>query len=132
LVDTPTLCRLAMTDPQRVSAAIQSDYAYNVGHYSDGLHRVIPVAARYSAQVPLLADQPPHENFHTVRPGNSPNHGGRGQNVLYTDLHVGWHNSRRIGPRDADLFLNARNQLAPGVDHEDNALLPSMVPFLGW
>ena len=87
---------------------------------------------RARPQVPLLADQPPHENFRSIRPGNSPNHHGRGQNVVYADLHVGWHNTRRLGPRDADMFLNARNQLAPGVDDDDNVLLPSMVPALGW
>jgi hypothetical protein len=79
-----------------------------------------------------LADQPPHENFRHLRPGNSPNHAGRGQNVLYSDLHVGWHNTRRLGPRDEDMFLNARRELAPGIGEDDTALLPSMVPFLGW
>lgn len=130
LLDFGSVCRLAATDPQRVRDAICTDYAYNVGHYQPS-GGVVPVAARYSAHVPLLADQPPHLNFRSLLPGNSPNHGGRGQNVLYTDLHVGWHHSRRIG-NDDDMFLNARNQLAPGIDSGDHALLPSMVPFLGW
>ena len=130
LPDFRAFCRLAATDPQRARAALGSDYAYNVGHYQSG--RVVPVAAFYSAQVPLLADQPPHDNYRVLRPGNSPNHGGRGQNVLYTDLHVGWHNTRRIAPDDPDMFLNHQNELAPGLDHDDTALLPSMVPFVGW
>jgi hypothetical protein len=131
LLDFPSVCRLQATDPQRVKDAICSDYAYNVGHYHPS-GRVVPVAARYSARIPLLADQPPHQNFRSLLEGNSPNHAGRGQNVLYTDLHVGWHNTRRLGPQDSDMFLNARRQLAPGVDAEDTAMLPSMVPFLGW
>ncbi len=132
LADFRSLCRLAVTAPQSAQDAIGSDYAYNVGHYNASAGRVVPVSAKFSGTVPLLSDQPPHENFRTVHPGNSPNHGGRGQNVLYSDLHVGWHNTRRIGPTDPDLFLNALNRARPGVDGEDHALLPSMVPFLGW
>jgi len=132
LPDFRSVCRLAASDPQKAREVIGTDYAYNVGHVQPNSGRVVPVSARYSAQIPLLADQPPHENFRTVRPGNSPNHHGRGQNVLYTDLHVGWHNTRRLGPKDPDMFLNDFNELAPGIDLEDNALLPSMVPFLGW
>lgn len=123
-------CRLAANDPQKACKTIGSDYAYNVGHYDSG--RVVSLAASRSEQVPLLADQPPHENFQALRPGNSPNHGGRGQNVLYADLHVGWHNTRRLGPNDPDMFLNDRNELAPGLDSDDAALLSCMVPFVGW
>ncbi len=132
VADFHSLCRLAKTEPATVHETIGSDYAYNVGHYNAGAGKVLPVSARFSGTVPLLADQPGHDNYRWVRPGNSPNHGGRGQNVLYSDLHVGWHNTRRIGPTDPDLFLNARQQMAPGVDGDDHALLPSMVPFLGW
>ena len=128
--DYRSLCRLAANEPLKALDAIHTDYAYNVGHFFGG--RVVPIPARDSVPVPLLADQPPHENFRWVRSGNSPNHGGRGQNVLYTDLHVGWHNTRRLDPDDADMFLNASNELAPGVDSHDTALLPSMVPFGGW
>lgn len=132
VLDFASIRRLQRVNPRRVLESIGSDYAYNVGHYHRDSGRVVPVAAHVSARVPLLADQPPHEDFRTVLPGNSPNHGGRGQNVLYSDLHVGWHNTRRLGPHDPDMFLNSRNELAPGLDAEDNALLPSMVPFLGW
>jgi hypothetical protein len=134
LPDFKTLSRLARTDPDRARQAICSSYAYNVGHQHPSGRGVVPVAAVISATVPLLADQPPHADaeFRSLRPGNSPNHGGRGQNVLYSDLHVGWHNTRRIGPKDDDLFLNARQQIAPGLSPDDTALLPSMVPCLGW
>jgi hypothetical protein len=127
-----TVCKLQETDPARLREMLCSDYAYNVGHWHQAQGKVVAVNAVFSANVPLLADQPPHEEFRRIRPGNSPNHGGRGQNVLYSDLHVGWHNTRRIGPNDPDLYLNNRAELAPGVDPEDAALLPSLTPFLGW
>jgi hypothetical protein len=132
LPDFQALCRLQSTNPARLREMICSDYAYNVGHWHPAKGKVVPVNAIFSATVPVLADQPPHEEFRRVRSGNSPNHGGRGQNVLYSDLHLGWHNTRRIGPNDPDLYLNNRRELAPGVDPDDAALLPSMTPFLGW
>jgi len=132
LPDFKAICRLHATNPKKACAALASDYAYNVGYHHPELGRVGPIAAVHSAVTPLLADQPPHEDFQTLPDGNSPNHGGRGQNVLYTDLHVGWHNTRRLSPKDDDMFLNALHRAAPGVDVDDAALLPSMVPALGY
>jgi hypothetical protein len=129
--DFETLCRLQKDDPERVREVICTDYAYNVGHRHPAGH-VVPITAVHTASVPLLADQPSHHNFRLALPGNSPNHGGRGQNVLYADLHVGWHNTRRLGPKDDDMFTNAHHQLAPGLTEDDNARLPSLFPFLGW
>ena len=107
---------------------VHSDYAYNVGYREPtGEHR--PVSAVHTSLSPLLADQPAHDDFPHIYPGNSPNHGGRGQNVLYSDLHVGWHNTRRLGPLDADMFLNEQRQPAPGIHPADAALLPSRFPF---
>lgn len=132
MLDFRTVCHLSRTNPEAARHALCTTYAYNVGYFHPGLKRVVPIAADHQAVVPLLADQGPHENFRTMLPGNSPNHSGRGQNVLYTDLHVGWHNSRRISPRDADMYLNNNKDLAPGVDAEDTAILPSLTPALGW
>ena len=130
--DFKTVCRLHEASPEQACDAIGSDYAYNPGYRHPDHGRVVPIAAIHSANVALLADQPPHDNFRTRRLGNSPNHGGRGQNVLYSDLHIGWHNTRRLGPKDDDMFLNARREAAPGLNLEDAALLPSMAPARGY
>ena len=130
LPNLATVCRLHETDPERCSTLVPTDYAYNVG-YRQPTGTIVPVEALYTPTTPLLADQPAHDGFPHIFPGNSPNHAGRGQNVLYTDLHVGWHNTRRIGPHDADLFLNDLRQPAPGVHQRDAALLPSRFPFIG-
>jgi hypothetical protein len=121
----------ACSDTEAARRAIEIDYAYNVGHRLPS-GRVAPINAVHSATVPMLSDQPPHHDYRIILAGNSPNHRGRGQNVLYTDLHVGWHNSRRLNAKDADMFLNKRSQPAPGVDPDDSVLLPSLTPFLGW
>ena len=118
--------------PTRACEAIGSDYAYNVGYHHPDLGRVVPIAAVHSANI--AAPGRPAPARRTSGPGstgNSPNHGGRGQNVLYSDLHVGWHNTRRLGPNDDDMFLNALRQIGPGLNADDAALLPSMMPVPG-
>jgi hypothetical protein len=52
--------------------------------------------------------------------------------VLYSDLHVGWHNTRRLSPKDSDMFLNDSHHAAPGLYPEDAALLHPTIPTLGW
>jgi hypothetical protein len=125
------LCELQQSDPGRYRAAMFGDYAYNVS-YRHRSGRVEPIEAVHSPLIPLLADQPDHEDAHKIRPGNSPNHGGRGQNVLFSDLHVRWHSTRQIMPVDDDMFLNAAQELAPGLHEGDAVLCPNHVPFLGW
>jgi hypothetical protein len=126
--DLRELLRLQRTNPRLYNETLHSDYAYNisVGRHSAGIERI---EADHGI-VPLLSDQPDHDGF-GIRPGNSPNHGGRGQNVLYSDLHVGWHPTRRISPHDADMYLNRAGQLSPGDDESDAVLSPSLVPFNG-
>jgi prepilin-type processing-associated H-X9-DG protein len=109
----------------------QNDYAYHLG-FRNKSGRAGPVPVALTSQIPLLADQPAHQAYRKILDGNSPNHGGRGQNVLFTDGHVLWHATRRIGPEDADMFLNAEQQIAPGVNEKDAALVPSLVPFAGY
>ena len=124
------LAALAKSDPQRFHETLRWDYAYNVS-YRHQSGRVEPIEAMHSPRVPLLADQPDHVSHRHILAGNSRNHGGRGQNVLYTDLHVRWHNTRRLNPLDSDMFLNDRGELGPGLHQNDAVLCPSEVPFAG-
>jgi hypothetical protein len=125
------LSELQKTDPARARDTLCWDYAYNVS-YRHRSGRVEPIEAVHSPLIPLLADQPNHDGGRVIRPGNSPNHGGRGQNVLFSDLHVGWHPTRQILPVDDDMFLNADHDLAPGLREGDAVLAPTHVPFTGW
>ena len=80
---------------------------------------------------PFSPTSPNHENYFTIKAGNSPNHGGRGQNVLFGDGSVRWFRTRNAGPHDPDLFLNNDQQPRPGVHVSDSVLMPSKMPFHG-
>jgi len=118
------------TDPEAYRRMLCWDYAYNVGYRNASGH-VGPLDVAHSSQVPVIADQPDHQDFLTIREGNSPNHGRRGQNVLFGDGSVRWFHSRHVGPSDPDLFLNNDQQPRPGVHALDSVLVPSKVPFQG-
>ena len=101
------------------------DYAYNVGYRHQPSAEAEPIKlAALPASTPILADQPPHDD-RTILPGNSPNHGFRGQNVLFTDLHVQWFSTRRV-KLDRDLFLNDNDRPEPGIGPLDAALVPAV------
>ena len=73
------------------------DYAYNVGFRHHSSSEAEPIRLAFPATTPLLADHPPHHDDRSVvLPGNSPNHGFRGQNVLFSDLPVEWFPTRRV------------------------------------
>ncbi len=106
------------------------DYAYNVGYRHPTGHPG-PHELNLSSGMPVLADSPYHVNFATIGDGNSPNHGRRGQNVLYGDSSVRWLGTRRASPHDPDIYLNNDRKARPGVHFQDAVLVPSKVPFHG-
>jgi hypothetical protein len=122
--------QIRRTQPDAYRRMLIWDYAYNVGYRHPSGHNG-PLEAVHSSRIPVLADQPDHEDFLTIREGNSPNHGRRGQNVLFGDGSVLWFHSRRVGPSDPDLYLNNEDQPRPGVHVLDSVLVPSKVPFGG-
>ena len=101
------------------------DFAYNVGYVNSQSGRPEPIAPGLPVSVPLLADQPSHDGHGHVLAGNSPNHGRRGQNVLFSDLSLRWLPTREVGPHDHDLFLNAMQQPEPGLSYQDAAVIPA-------
>ncbi|AGA29171.1 hypothetical protein [Singulisphaera acidiphila] len=113
--------------PESYRRMLDGDYAYHVG-YRNRSGRPGPVLASHSSHVPLLADQPAHEGG-VILEGNSPNHGGRGQNVLFSDGHITWHTTRQVSPLDLDIFLNEDHRPGPGVNANDAALIPSLFPY---
>jgi hypothetical protein len=119
-----TLCKMRREAPDDFRKLLSWDYAYNVG-YNHASGRPGPVPASLSATIPLLGDQPPHQDGRILA-GNSPNHHYRGQNIVFTDGHVGWFNTRRISPLDSDVFLNNEQQPAPGLHEHDAVLMPSL------
>ena len=117
-------------DPARYKNMLCWDYAYNVG-YRHGSGHPGPLEVVHSSHIPVIADQPSHDNYTTIREGNSPNHGGRGQNVLFGDGSVQWFRTRIGGPHDPDIFLNNHHQPRPGIHVQDSVLVPAKMPFHG-
>jgi hypothetical protein len=119
---------IRQSDPDRYQRMLMWDYAYNVG-YRHASGSPGPLEVVFASRVPVLADQPDHENYLKIREGNSPNHQRWGQNVLFGDGSVGWFRTRRISPIDDDLYLNNEHQPRPGLRVEDSVLVPSKTPF---
>jgi hypothetical protein len=120
--------QIRRTDPDRFQRMLCWDYAYNVGYCHASGHPG-PLEVVLASRVPVLADQPDHENYLKIREGNSPNHQRWGQNVLFGDGSVGWFRTRQISPKDPDLYLNNEHQPRPGLYVEDSVLVPSHTPF---
>jgi prepilin-type processing-associated H-X9-DG protein len=115
-------CRATLAELQSLSSeefgrrapGLLGCYGYSLGYWDHG--QVHGVCRSDDHQV-LLADRPPAGG----RPGNSPNHGGTGQNVLFVDGHVEWHPTRTLGGDD-DLYLNQNQQVGAGVDRNDRVI----------
>jgi hypothetical protein len=123
--------QIRKTDPLAYQPMLCWDYAYNVGYRNPSSGSPCALEVACSSQIPVIADQPDHQDFQIIRDGNSPNHGRRGQNVLFGDSSVRWFHTRNIGPLDPDLFLNNNHEARPGIHVSDSVLMPSKVPFQG-
>jgi prepilin-type processing-associated H-X9-DG protein len=116
-----------LADPKKVSddkfsrlaTQLSGCYAYTLG-YREG--RDLRGCCQRAYPVPIMSDRPLYreEALRHQPEANSPNHGGRGQNVLFTDGHVAFLTSRLIGPDD--IFLNKHRHVAAGVDPDDTVL----------
>ncbi len=128
LVSFDHLEQLRNTNPAKYREMVNWDYAYNVGYrHASGMPGPIE-GDLASSGIPVLADQPNHDGVQVFQ-GNSPNHAGRGQNVLFGDGSVRWFLTRRVSPLDPDLFLNNEHQPLPGLTPTDAVLVPSKMPF---
>jgi hypothetical protein len=105
--------------------SMQHGYAYSVG-YHEGGQVVGPRLedGKPNSQMPLVADNSPPD---PLQGHQSLNHGGCGQNVLYSDGHVVFCPSRFVGYNLDDIYLNRANRVAAGVDWSD-AVLTGAVP----
>jgi hypothetical protein len=103
------------------------DYSYNIGYSVERKPCKIP--REVHGEYPILADRPNTDDAGTVLPGNSKNHGGRGQNVFFSGGHVRWLNSRKLGDQDQDIFVNRRSELQPGMDDHDAVIGPTGTRF---
>lgn len=124
--DLETMCQREAANPLSMRHMFCSDYAFSLGYRKSPDDSPRPIPAVLTQRIPVISDIPAHdESTHTILEGNSPNHHFRGQNVLYTDGHVGWLHDRRVfGIADDDVFMNAARRAEPGLHARDAVLVP--------
>ena len=105
-----------------VSRKLAGCYAYTLGYTQDGTLQ----GARCSdeGRTPIMSDCPPNDGA-LYTGGNSANHGGRGQNVLFLDGSVMFAATRNVGLGGDDIFISKRNRQEAGRDRLDCVLGPS-------
>jgi hypothetical protein len=123
----PTLAELEelrRSRPEAFQTAVRrlaGCYAYTLGYGpAPGDHHGL--RDDDSGDLPILADRPPDLLDGRLGAGNSPNHTGVGQNVLYIDGHVRFSTTRTAGVKGDDIFVNQRGDVAAGRDLLDSVL----------
>ncbi len=101
-------------------------YAYSLGYQTP--NGTVMTFSVEDGPVPLMADSPPPQVAELCEL-NSTNHGGSGQNVLFSDGHVQWLTIRTWN--GDDIFLNQARQIAPGLSRGDFVLGSSATPVRG-
>ena len=111
---------LSPEDFFRKAGTLNPSFAYSLGHRDTEGNYFGPTLpeGRLASEFPLMADAPPPEAL----TGNSKNHGGRGQNVLFADGHVRFVTLRNVGFQKDDIFLNRAQKVAAGFDPCDSVL----------
>ncbi len=102
---------------RKLAPKLISCYAYSLGHYEGDVYHAPEFRDGFNARMPLMSDRPPYD----MQMGNSPNHGGSGQNVLFQDGHVDFLKVRAV-PLDDDIFLNRDKKVGAGCDINDASL----------
>jgi hypothetical protein len=118
--------RAALDDIDRLDGLLRSmggSYGYQLG-IKRAERYYPPRRDRFAGRV-VLSDRPVRSGEGTVGQSNSPNHRGRGQNLLYRDGHVGFLESPCEGPYGDNIFQNLIHRVAPGLDWYDSVIGPS-------
>ena len=122
-VPHPANVRAALADVDRLSTLVPSlggSYGYSLGvNVRDAYY-----APRRDQMVNrlLASDRPPRPAEGCVDRSNSPNHGGRGQNVLFPDGHVEFWCSAQGGLNHDNIFTSQRNLVEPGCNLRDTVI----------
>lgn len=102
------------------AARLSPYYAYSLGYRDEAgnLHSPAESPDVPRSLTPLMADSPPAYGI----AGNSRNHEGKGQNVLFADGHVRFATLRTVGYGGDDIFLNRDRKVAAGLGAQDAVL----------
>ncbi len=117
VADLEALYQTSRPDFDAAARQLAAGYAYSLGYREGGTHYGL---TRSSGDgLPIVADVQP------FRDGNSVNHGGAGQNVLYIGGNVRWCTERTVGVDRDDIYLNREYQVLAGVNRTDTCLGPA-------
>jgi hypothetical protein len=112
----PTLGELDRAEDEKlaqIQSLIGGSYGFNLGYLEGGVHSAAKHLGRPTFAI--MADAPSEH----LRQRISANHGGRGQNVLFDDLHVDFLiDCKAEGCRDA-VYLNHHGDAEAGVNRDD-------------
>lgn len=118
----PSLAKLesaSQDELARILPDLGGGYGYGMGYTEDGEYHDNRDLGR--SGYALMADAPS-----TDRPGHqTDNHGGRGQNVLFEDMHVRFLTTPRPADLGDDVFVNERGVVAAGTHRDDAVIAPS-------
>ena len=128
-VNMEALQNMSADEFQQTAPGLMPSYAYTLGYESNG---GVAGLSRGNGRVPLMSDAPPPlpARAVVVMPQlNSRNHGGKGQNVLFTDGTVIFLTTRFFKPgicgKADDIYLNLDGQIRAGKGPYDAVLGPS-------
>lgn len=116
-----TLKEMTTNDFEQLAPTLSGCYAYSLGYGDAPNFKSHRKDSENSEFLPIVSDRPPHEVAAGVM-GNSPNHLGKGQNVLYSDGHVTFTDKRNVGVEQDDIFTNADKKVAAGKHRWDAVL----------
>ena len=124
---------LSPQDFQQQAPQLVPCYAYSLGYLDNAGQYHSPTVPQgeglSEGAVPLMADRPPTQ---VQLGGNSPHHGGFGQNVLFHNGSVMFLSGRKISYGgagfDDDIYLNGANKVAAGLNPYDIVLASSETP----
>jgi hypothetical protein len=102
------------TEYRRVAKNLSGHYAYCLGYQDGATH--MGLRRTVGDGLPILADRA--IDVH----GNSDNHGGQGQNVLFVGGNVRWATQPTVGMERDNIFVNHHNRVQAGVTRIDSVL----------
>lgn len=119
----PSMRDLQNMDPrefERYATELLGNYSYSLGYRdADNVYRMHRNGQ--AGPMPIMGDRPPLHVFAGDR-SNSPNHWGKGQNVLYSDGTVRFVTNRNVGVNLDDIYTNVNGEVAAGR-HPSDAVL---------
>jgi hypothetical protein len=107
---------------QNLIRELSGCYAYSLGYeeWEDGKPKLVGLRLDSGATMPIMADRPPMQDVGSLST-NSPNHGGKGQNVLFVGGQVRFLIEPKVNGDD-DIYHNRDYQVGAGKDMRDVVL----------